>query len=136
MPPESIQRGFFARMTDPQAFRLMFDQQPNAFFFVKNRESRLIAASMPMDPRLMPLSRASRYLLSPHRSRNSCKRPDGRSRIRSALSWASWLSDNEGIFKTHYLPGICFRVSWSASHLAEIVPHHGLALRIIDDGEG
>ena len=45
MPPKFIQRAFFASMTDPQAFRLMFDQQPNVFFFVKTRESRLIAAS-------------------------------------------------------------------------------------------
>jgi hypothetical protein len=28
-------------MADPQAFRLMFDQQPNVFFFVKDRASRL-----------------------------------------------------------------------------------------------
>ncbi len=30
----------------------MFDQQPNVFFFVKDRESRLVAASEPMGPRL------------------------------------------------------------------------------------
>jgi hypothetical protein len=84
MAPKSIQRAFFASMADPQAFRLMFDQQPNVFFFVKDRESHLIAASMPMDSRLIPLSRASRYLLSPHRSRNSCKRLGSRSRMRSA----------------------------------------------------
>ena len=84
MSPKSIQSAFFANMTDPQAFRLMFDQQPNVFFFGKDRESRLIAASEPMDSRLMPLSRASTYLLSPHRSRSSCKRPGRRSQIRSA----------------------------------------------------
>ncbi|MFN0079547.1 MAG: hypothetical protein ACKVY0_24040 [Prosthecobacter sp.] len=28
MPPESLQSAFFASMTDPKAFRLMFDQQP------------------------------------------------------------------------------------------------------------
>ena len=48
----SIQSAFFASMADPQAFRLMFDQQPNVFFFVKDRESRLIAASEPMWNRL------------------------------------------------------------------------------------
>jgi AraC-like DNA-binding protein len=48
----SIQSAFFASMADPQAFRLMFDQQPNVFFFVKDRESRLIAASEPMWTRL------------------------------------------------------------------------------------
>ena len=52
MSPKSIQSAFFASMTDPQAFRLMFDQQPNVFFFVKDRESRLIAASEPMWTRL------------------------------------------------------------------------------------
>ena len=48
MARKSIQRAFFASMTDPQAFHLMFDQQPNVFFFVKNRESHPIAASLPM----------------------------------------------------------------------------------------
>ena len=48
MSPKSIQSAFFASMTDPQAFRLMFDQQPNVFIFVEDRESRLIAASLPM----------------------------------------------------------------------------------------
>jgi AraC-like DNA-binding protein len=52
MSPKSIQNAFFASMTDPQAFRLMFDQQPDVFFFVKDRESRLIAASEPMWTRL------------------------------------------------------------------------------------
>jgi AraC-like DNA-binding protein len=52
MSNKSIQNAFFASMTDPQAFRLMFDQQPNVFFFVKDRESRLIAASEPMWTRL------------------------------------------------------------------------------------
>jgi len=52
MSPKSIQSDFFASMTNPQAFRLMFDQQPNVFFFVKDRESRLIAASEPMWTRL------------------------------------------------------------------------------------
>ena len=52
MAPNSIQSSFFASMIDPQAFRLMFDQQPTVFFFVKARESRLIAASKPMWTRL------------------------------------------------------------------------------------
>jgi hypothetical protein len=84
MSPKSIQSAFFAGMTDPQAFRLMFDQQPNVFFFVKDRESRLIAASEPMYSRLSPLSQASPYLLNPQRSRSSCKRLGNRSRMRSA----------------------------------------------------
>ena len=52
MSPKSLQSAFFASMADPQTFRLMFDQQPNVFFFVKDRESRLIAASEPMWARL------------------------------------------------------------------------------------
>ncbi len=52
MSPKSLQSAFFASMTDPPAFRLMFDQQPNVFFFVKDRESRLMAASEPMWIRL------------------------------------------------------------------------------------
>ena len=84
MTPESIQRAFFASMADPQAFRLMFDQQPSVFIFVKDRESRLIAASLPMYSRLSPLTRASRCMHSPQRSRNSCKRLDNSSRMRSA----------------------------------------------------
>jgi hypothetical protein len=71
MPPKFIQSAFFASMADPQAFRLMFDQQPNVFFLVKNRESHLIAASLPMYSRLSPLSRARPYLLSPQRSWSS-----------------------------------------------------------------
>ena len=70
MAPESIQSAFFASMTDRRAFGLMFDQQPNVLFFVKDRESRLIAASLPMYSRLSPLSRASPYSLGPQRSRN------------------------------------------------------------------
>ncbi len=54
MYPKSIQNAFFASMTDPQAFRLMFDQQPNVFFFVKDRESQLIAANLPRYSRLSP----------------------------------------------------------------------------------
>ncbi len=84
MARKSIQSTIFASMTDPQAFRLMFDQQPNVFFFVKDRESRLIVASLPMYSRLSPLSRASPYLLNPQRSRSSCKRLGSRSRMRSA----------------------------------------------------
>ena len=71
MAPKSLQSDFFASMTDPQAFRLMFDQQPNVFLFVKNRASHLIAASLPRDFRLSPLSRASAHLLSPQRSKSS-----------------------------------------------------------------
>jgi len=52
MSPKASQSAFFASMTDPQAFRLRFDQQPNVFFFVKDRESRLIAASEPTWTRL------------------------------------------------------------------------------------
>ncbi len=92
MSTNSIQRAFFASMAEPQAFRLLFDQQPDMFFFVKDRESCLIAASLPMYLRLSPLSRASPYLLSPQRSRSSCKRRGNGSWMRSAWSWESRLS--------------------------------------------
>jgi hypothetical protein len=46
MALKSIQSAFFPNLTDPQAFRLMFDQQPNVFIFVKDRASHLIAASL------------------------------------------------------------------------------------------
>ena len=52
MTTAKLQKDFFASMADPQAFKLMFDQQPNVFFFVKDRQSRLIAASAPMLTRL------------------------------------------------------------------------------------
>jgi hypothetical protein len=45
MSPKSIQSAFFASMTDPQAFRLMFDQQPNVFFFVKSARKLLWQAA-------------------------------------------------------------------------------------------
>jgi hypothetical protein len=84
MAQKSIQSAFFTSMADPQAFRFMYDQHPNVFFLVKNRESHLIAASLPMYSRLSPLSRARPYLLSPQLSRSSCKRLGNRSRMRSA----------------------------------------------------
>jgi hypothetical protein len=71
MAPKSIQNAFFASMADPLAFRLMFDLLPNVFFFVKDRESHLIAASLPMYSRLSPLSRARPYLVNPAASRSS-----------------------------------------------------------------
>jgi AraC-like DNA-binding protein len=45
MPKNQTQRAFFASMADPQAFRAMFEQLPDVFFFVKNRDSRMIAAT-------------------------------------------------------------------------------------------
>lgn len=71
MAPKSIKRAFFANLTDRRALGLMFDQQPNVFFFVMDCESRLIAASFPRYSRLTPLSRAKPYLLSPQRSWSS-----------------------------------------------------------------
>ena len=52
MSAKHLQSAFFTSMNDPQAFRLLFEQQPDVFFFVKDRESRLIAASEPMWIRL------------------------------------------------------------------------------------
>lgn len=39
-------------MAEPHAFRAMFDQLPDVYFFVKDRESRLIAASRAIFERL------------------------------------------------------------------------------------
>lgn len=71
MSPKAIQSGFFASMTDPQVFRLMFDHQPTVFFFLKDRENRLIAASLPMYSRFSSLSLASPCLLNPQHSKSS-----------------------------------------------------------------
>lgn len=43
---------FFRSMAEPQAFRTMFEQLPGVFFFVKDTQSRLIAASSNLLARL------------------------------------------------------------------------------------
>ncbi len=45
MSPQRLQSQFFAEMADPQAFRAIFDHLPDVYFFVKDRQSRIIAAS-------------------------------------------------------------------------------------------
>lgn len=52
MSQARLQAEFFARMVEPHAFRMMFDQVPDVYFFVKDRESRLIAASKAIFERL------------------------------------------------------------------------------------
>lgn len=52
MAKRDWQAEFFAEMADPQAFRPLFEHLPGIFFFVKNDESRLIAASSPILERL------------------------------------------------------------------------------------
>jgi len=52
MPKHAIQRDFFASMADPQAFRALFEHLPGVFFFVKDAEGRMIAASAPILERL------------------------------------------------------------------------------------
>ena len=42
-----IQREFFARMGGPQQFQQLFEHFPDAYFFVKDRQSRMICASQP-----------------------------------------------------------------------------------------
>jgi AraC-like DNA-binding protein len=45
MTAKQLQSSFFAQLADPQALRLMFEHLPEVYFFVKDRDSRLIAAS-------------------------------------------------------------------------------------------
>ena len=45
MPKDAIQSDFFASMADPQGFRALFEHLPGVFFFVKDAEGRMIAAS-------------------------------------------------------------------------------------------
>lgn len=52
MSSRRLQSDFFALLAEPQALRLMFDQLPGVYFFVKNRESRLMAASRTIFERL------------------------------------------------------------------------------------
>ena len=52
MPKHAIQRDFFASMADPQAFRTLFEHLSGVFFFVKDAEGRMIAASGPILQRL------------------------------------------------------------------------------------
>lgn len=52
MSESRLQSEFFARLVEPHIFRTMFDHLPNVYFFVKDRESRLIAASKTIYERL------------------------------------------------------------------------------------
>lgn len=45
MPVPRLQREFFSRMADPQAFRHIFRHLPDVYFFVKAANGRMIAAS-------------------------------------------------------------------------------------------
>ncbi len=52
MKQNKKQSEFFAQMGDPLVFRSMFDHLSDVFFFAKDRESRLMAASRPILTRL------------------------------------------------------------------------------------
>lgn len=43
----AFQQDFFARMGGPQQFQQLFEHLPNAYFFVKDRQSRMVCASPP-----------------------------------------------------------------------------------------
>ena len=45
MSPHRFQTEFFAQIGDPQAFRAVFDHLPGFYFFVKDRQSRIVTAS-------------------------------------------------------------------------------------------
>jgi len=52
MSRSRLQADFFSRLAEPHVFRTMFDQLPNVYFFVKDRDSRLIAANKTIFERL------------------------------------------------------------------------------------
>jgi AraC-like DNA-binding protein len=45
MTSKQVQSAFFAQIADPQALRGIFEHLPDVYFFVKDRDSRLMAAS-------------------------------------------------------------------------------------------
>ncbi|MGC4044403.1 MAG: AraC family transcriptional regulator [Armatimonas sp.] len=52
MAQSALQTDFFTQMAEPHILRAMFDQLPHVYFFVKDRESHLIAASRAIFARL------------------------------------------------------------------------------------
>jgi AraC-like DNA-binding protein len=52
MSDPNLQASFFGRMSQPQAFRTMFEYVSDVFFFVKDLESRMIAANRAVLDRL------------------------------------------------------------------------------------
>ena len=52
MIKSSLQSVFFSRMADPRAIRKLFEHLPGVYFFVKDRDSRMIAASPAIFERL------------------------------------------------------------------------------------
>ena len=61
MAGTNLQAEFFAAMADVQAFRVLFEHLPGVFFFVKDAEGRMIAASGPILERLGLADRAMHY---------------------------------------------------------------------------
>ncbi len=45
--PAEIQQEFFQRMGGPQQFQQLFEHLPGVYFFVKDRQSRMVCASQP-----------------------------------------------------------------------------------------
>jgi len=45
--PAEIQQSFFAQMGGPQQFQQLFEHLPGSYFFVKDRQSRMVCASQP-----------------------------------------------------------------------------------------
>lgn len=52
MAKRDLQTQFFASMADPQGFKALFEHLPGVFFFVKDVEGRMVAASGPILERL------------------------------------------------------------------------------------
>src|SRR5262245_637351 len=47
LDPAAFQRRFFARMGGRQHFQQLFEHLPGVYFFVKDRQSRMVCASQP-----------------------------------------------------------------------------------------
>jgi AraC-like DNA-binding protein len=52
MSSHTLQAAFFSQIADPQALRAIFEAVPDVYFFVKDRQSRLMAASSTILARL------------------------------------------------------------------------------------
>lgn len=52
MTAKAIQTAFFSQLADPQALRTIFDHLPEVYFFIKDREGRIISASASILARL------------------------------------------------------------------------------------
>ena len=83
--PSQLQRDFLATVADPFQVRLLFEHLPGILFFLKDRDSRLMAASRGV---LSRMARIRRGALRGHAGelRASSARLDGSAGRRQGLS--------------------------------------------------